>query len=103
MEGLRFIDFGDYYNRWPLEKVLNIVTKVKDYTDKNGIDDPELHEVEDLSWEKGEETNQRINVKIRYLQDTKLYEQWLMIMKGEVIDASEFHKRYHEFYPNQRR
>ena len=101
MEGLRFINFGDCYNRWPLDKVISIVTKVKEYTDRNGIKDPELHEVEDLSWEKGEEINKRINVRIRYFKDNQLYERWLMIMKGEVIDGKEFHKRHNEFYPRK--
>lgn len=99
MEGLKFINFGDYYNRWPLDKVAGIVIKVKEYTDRMGIINPELHEVEDLSWEKGEEINQRVNVKIRYFKEGKLYEKWLMIMKGEVIDANEFHRRRDEFYP----
>lgn len=27
MEGLKFINLGDCYNRWPLDKVLDIVTK----------------------------------------------------------------------------
>ena len=99
MDGLKFVNFGDYYNRWPLDKVIDIVTKVKAYTDGKGINDPELHEVEDLSWEKGEEINQRINVRIRYFKENKLYERWLMIMRGEVLDADEFHKRRSEFYP----
>ena len=99
MEGLKFINFGDPYNRWPLDKVIDIATKVKEYTDRKGIQAPELFQIEDVSWEKGEEVNKRVNIRIRYHKDGKLYEKWLMIMKGKCIDCNEFHERRDEFYP----
>lgn len=104
MNGLKFFNFDDYYNRWPLDKVVDIVTKVKEYTDRNGIKDPELLEVEDQSWEERRIgfDNNRINIRIRYFEDGKLYEQILLIMKGEVIDGKEFHERYDEFYPGKK-
>lgn len=44
--------------------------------------------------------NGRIDVEIMYEgEDGKMYEQKLLILKGEVIDGLTFHERYSEWYP----
>ncbi len=100
MSGLTFINFDDYYNRWSLKKVVEITSKVSDYCAKNKIVDPELLYVEDSSW--ADKANERIDIEIRYTnKDGILMQQKLLMLKGEIIDGKEFHKRYNEFYPKK--
>ena len=97
MEGLRFINLNDILNRWPLETVLEIVTKVKEYADGHGIDGVYLHEVEDLTYEDPE--NQRYNIDIRYInENNSLIQQRLLMLKGTVYNCNEVHKRRDEFF-----
>jgi hypothetical protein len=97
MEGLRFINLNDILNRWPLETVLEIVTKVKEYADSHGIDGVYLHEVEDLTYEDPE--NQRYNIDIRYInENNSLIQQRLLMLKGTVYNCNEVHKRRDEFF-----
>ena len=105
MEGI-FRNYSDKYNQWPLEKVLEIATKVKEYADKKGYKNVLLHSVEDWSHASAEyvDSNDRIDIEIRYLNEHGiLMQQKLLMMKGEIIDGNEFHKRHDEFYPCERR
>ena len=100
--GLQFINFGDYYNRWDLDLVVEITTKIQKWARKqHHRKNVELVSVEDNRWE--DKDNQRIDVLIRYKKkDGFLYEQKLLILKGEVIDAKTLHKRFTEFYSYER-
>lgn len=101
MNGLRFTNFGDILNRWSLNKVATIVNSVKNYADLKGYENVELVSVEDNTW--SDAINQRYDVEIRFMDGEKrLVGQKLLILKGEVIDGLEFHKRFDEFYPNKR-
>lgn len=102
MEGLKFIDFSDSLNQWPIDKVADIVLKTKEYADKKGLTNVLLHSVED--WSKASEShpdpNNRIDIEIRYTDEKgNLMQQKLLMLKGEIIDGLEFHKRHKEFYP----
>ena len=104
MDGLKFMDWNDPLNRWSVDRVLDIVTKVKKYTDKHGIKNAELLSVEDSSYASSlyPDNNDRVDIEIRYLNEcNQLIMQKLFIMKGELIDGTEFHKRRREFYPEK--
>ena len=97
MEGLRFINLNDIMNKWPLETVLEVVAKVKEYTDSHGLDGVYLHEVEDLTYEDPE--NQRYNIDIRYInENNSLIQQRLLMLKGTVYNCNEVHERRDEFF-----
>ena len=100
MQGLRFVNLDDPQNRWSVDTVAEIATKVKSYCSKHGIGSAELYSVEDNTWADG--VNQRFDIEIRYV-DAKghLMQQKLLMMCGEVIDGSEFHKRFAEYYPKE--
>ena len=95
-----FVNLGDPMNRWKLDEVVRITSLIKEYADKHNLKDVELLEVEDNRWE--DEVNQRIDVEIVY-PDTKgiMIQQKLLILKGEILDGKEFHKRAEEFYPRK--
>ena len=102
MEGLKFIDFSDPLNQWPIDKVAEIVLKTKEYAEKKGLKNVLLHSVED--WSKASklysDPNNRIDIEIRYTDEKgKLMQQKLLMLKGEILDATEFHERRKEFYP----
>lgn len=97
-----FRNLNDPYNRWDLRILSNVVRKVEAYCDKHDIGNVELHEVEDNRWEDPE--NQRFDIVIRYPdKNGTLIEQKLLMLKDEVIDGEEFHKRYSEFYPDRKK
>ena len=97
MEGLKFINWDDPLNVWSLYKVTEICQKVKAYADTHGLEDAVLHSVEDNIW--SDPANQRYDIEIRYEKKGHLIEQKLLMLKGEIIDGTEFHKRFDEFYP----
>ncbi len=95
-----FINFGDSLNRWKLDRIISISTKIKEYCDAYEIKDAELVSVEDNSW--NDPANQRVDIEIRYVNEQGyLIQQKLLLMKGMLIDGNEFHKRFHEFYPEK--
>lgn len=96
---MKFINMNDVLNRWSLDKVVEIITKTKDYCDAHNLKDVELYEIEDNSW--ADIDNQRIDIEIRYYKNNALTEQKLLLLKGEVIDGKEFHERFEEFYPKK--
>ena len=97
MEGLQFINWDDPMNRWKLDDVLMIATKIKEYATAHDLKGVELHKVTDNRWEDKE--NQRFDVEIRYTDENDvLWQQKLLILKGEVIDGKTFHERSREFY-----
>jgi hypothetical protein len=93
---MQFINFDDPLNRWNLDKVEEIVTLVKEYTETHNLENVELYSVEDNTW--CDVTNKRYDIWIRYHQDNQLCEQKLLILKGQILDGKEFHRRHHEFY-----
>jgi hypothetical protein len=97
MNGLKFVNFNDPHNRWSLKKICEITGLLKEYADKHDYRNVELLYVEDNTW--SDEVNQRYDIEITYVGDSGPHWQKLLIMKGEVIDGLEFHKRYEEFYP----
>lgn len=100
--GLKFINMADFYNRWSLETVRDIVVKVYNYAIvRKGLKNVELAGVEDMNYYPAEK-NERYNIRIRYTgDDGQLWEQWLVMLNGEVLDGAEFHKRLQEFYPRE--
>lgn len=98
MQGLEFINFNDMNNRWELDKVLDICKKISDYAAARGLQHVELKTVEDSTW--SDTKNQRYDIEIRYVgNEGTLIQQKLLILKGELLDGDEFHKRVKEFYP----
>lgn len=100
MEGLKFINLEDSLNRWSLDKVVEITTKLKAYLDEKGIKGVMLHEVEDSTW--SDPDNQRYDIDIRYIDEHgNLMQQHLLMLKGEILNGNEFHARHEEFYPRK--
>jgi len=94
---MKCINLNDPFNRWRLDIVTQICNDVSEYTHKHGILRAEIDTIEDNTW--ADEVNRRYDVTIRYTADNGLLmEQKLLILKGEVIDGKEFHRRYDEFY-----
>ena len=97
---MNFINFGDSNNRWELDTIKEIVSLIKSYTVVHHLKNVKLRNVEDAR--RSDPENQRFNVDIIYTdKDGMLIEQRLLILKGEVIDGEEFHKRREEFYPRK--
>ncbi len=91
----KFIDFSGK-GSWTIDKVLEVVTKIKAYTDKKGYDNVRLFSVEDNTW--SDPVNERYDIELSFTSKGKAYTQKLLILKGEVLDGTEFHKRFSEFY-----
>lgn len=97
MEGLKFTNLNDILNRWSLDTVVEVVSKVKEYADNHDLTDVYLHEVEDLTYEDPE--NQRYNIDIRYInENNSLIQQRLLMLKGTVYNCNEVHERRDEFF-----
>ncbi len=93
-----FVNMGDKLNRWNLDDIIKVCSLVKSYATEHNLKDVVLQHVEDQRWEDPE--NQRFNVNIMYAAETgKLTGQYLLILKGEILDGNAFHKRFREFYP----
>ena len=95
-----FRNFNEPYNTWSLKTIAHVVSKVEAWCDKKGLMNVELHEVEDNTW--SDTKNQRFDIVIRYMENNHLIEQKLLMLKDEVIDGEEFHKRHDEFYPERK-
>ena len=94
---MQMVNLNDPLNRWTLDTVKMVCDKVKGYVLRRNISDVELLSVEDNTW--ADSDNQRYDVTIRYTSENGYFmEQKLLILKGEVLDGVEFHKRYNEFY-----
>lgn len=94
--GLKFINWENPFKAWDLNTVAEIVTKVNEYAKKKGFQDAMLEEVEDNTWE--DTKNQRYDITIIYFDGSHQVRQKLLILKDEVLDGMEFHKRFNEFY-----
>ncbi len=93
-----FINF-ESNNYFTLETINEVVSKVKEYADKKGFKEVRLVEVEDNTW--SDPVNQRFDITIRYhdnMPGSIEMQRKLLMLKGEVIDGEEFHKRRKEFY-----
>ena len=93
-----FINFNDPRNNWSLEKVYEITKLIKEYVDRRDYHEVRLLSVEDNTW--SDAANQRYDIEITFINDGGFQWQKLLIMKGEVIDGWQFHKRYEEYYPD---
>ncbi len=83
---------------WPIDLMIDILSKIKTYADKNGYTNVEVLRVEDSTWSAP--ANERYDVEIVYTgKDNKPIRQKLLMLKGELLDGIEFHKRFREFYP----
>ena len=100
MEGLKFINNEDLLNRWKVDTVLLIVSKVQQYCMKHNLINAYLHSVEDNRW--SDPKNGRFDIEIRYINENgNLMQQKLLYLRGEILDGNEFHKRHDEFYPRE--
>lgn len=98
---MRFTNLEDPLNRWKLDTVALIVTKVQKYCVKHNLRNVILREVEDNRW--SDPDNGRFDIEIIYENENgKLFEQKLLYLQGEIIDGKEFHERIEEFYPRRR-
>lgn len=99
MNGLQFINHYDPLNRWTVQEVLDIASLIDDYCKSSNIKNAELCSVESNCLADPE--NQRYDIEICYSNEAEmLIRQKLLILKGEVVDGKEFHKRFKEFYKN---
>lgn len=100
MEGLKFINNEDLLNRWRVDTVLLIVSKVQQYCMEHNLINAYLHSVEDNRW--SDPKNGRFDIEIRYINENgNLIQQKLLYLRGEILDGNEFHKRHDEFYPRE--
>ncbi len=91
------VNWGDPLNRWKLDDVLTVCGLAKEYADRHGLKDVGLAEVEDNR--ESDARNQRFDVTIEFNDGGHLKRQKLLILKGEILDGEEFHRRAGEFYP----
>ncbi len=99
MEDIKLINLDDPMKKWSQDKVDEISQKVKDYVNKNNLEDTVLYSVEDSTWT--DPVNQRYDIWIRYTVQGHLWEKKLFMLKGEILDCGELHARREEFYPNK--
>lgn len=90
--------FINYDNKdWDFLTVKRIVDKVEQYVFKKALKDVKLLRVEDNTW--ADTKNRRYDIEISYVDDKgKLVWQKLLILKDEILDGEQFHKRFEEFY-----
>ena len=90
--------FINYDNKdWDFLTVKKIVDKVEQYVLENALKEVKLLRVEDNTW--ADAKNQRYDIEISYVDDSgKLMWQKLLILKDEILDGQQFHKRFEEFY-----
>lgn len=85
---------------WQLNLLTEILEKIKAYADRNGLSDVVLASIEDNTF--SDPVNQRFDIWIRYAPKEEgciWTEQKLLMLKGEVMDCTEFGARHDEFYP----
>lgn len=90
--------FINYDNKdWDFLTVKRIVDKVEQYVFKKALKEVKLIRVEDNTW--ADAKNRRYDIEISYVDDNgKLVWQKLLILKDEILDGEQFHKRFEEFY-----
>lgn len=90
--------FINYDNKdWDFLTVKRIVDKVEQYVFKKALKEVKLLRVEDNTW--ADTKNRRYDIEISYVDDKgKLVWQKLLILKDEILDGEQFHKRFEEFY-----
>ena len=93
---ITLVNFGAE-DHWTLENLSDIIQKVKAYVEEKKYEQARLESIEDSTW--NDPDNQRYNISIVYTNGRghKIRQQ-LMLLKGELIDGEEFHKRFSEFY-----
>lgn len=96
MNGI-FLNLSDRLNRWPLDKMADILGKIKDYANKDGLSNVEVVRIEDNTW--SDPVNNRYDIDIICVNSAnQLSGRKLLILKDELLDGIEFHKRFKEFY-----
>ena len=90
--------FINYDNKdWDFLTVKKIVDKVEQYVLENALKEVKLLRVEDNTW--ADTKNRRYDIEISYVDDKgRLVWQKLLILKDEILDGEQFHKRFEEFY-----
>lgn len=100
--GTKFINLNKPEAPWDIDKITNIMIKLKAYCDKHisskGYTNIRLVEIEDQTWE--DPKNNRYDIIIRYdgNKESEIKQQHLFILKDEILDGIAFHKRFKEFY-----
>ena len=87
------------YEGWPINGLLKVLDAVDIYR-KAKL--PDCENVNIISVEKNvsvHDDNDRVDIEILYIKEKHLIRQKLLMMKDEIIDGAEFHKRFNEFYP----
>ena len=87
-----------YEDGWDLDVLADIRQKTIEYAKLHGLIDCRIIHVSDNS--KMDDINIRYDVDIVYHDSVtgNRAKGKLLYMKGEIIDAQEFYKRYQEFY-----
>jgi hypothetical protein len=83
-----------------LDTLNDIISAIKEYADKRGYTAVSILKLEDNS--EDDIANTRWDVEIVYLAPNNsktLTWQKLLYLKGQLMDAKEFHARHNEFYP----
>ncbi len=93
---MKYYNFSDKNHKCCLDQLFRIVTLIKDYCDRNNLEDVEVLSIEDNT--ATDTVNQRFDIEIMFRRKGIPVYQKLLILKGEVIDGKTFHKRYEEFY-----
>ena len=91
----KFICWGTA-NCFTVDKIAEIVGKVKAYADSNGYKNAYLISVEK---DYDDKENDRYDVEITFVNNNgSNVLQKLLMLKGEIVDGHEFHHRFNEFY-----
>ena len=92
-----FINLDEPDKKWELKTLQMIISLISGYCEKHSFEDVALVSVEDNTW--SDPDNKRFDIWVEYTKEDKRFQQKLLILKGEILDGDEFHKRHDEFYP----
>ena len=76
-----------------------VADKVKTYGKEKGYSSVTLLEIEDNR--KQDTANRRLDIEVGVIDGIgRQFWQKLLMLKDEIIDGEEFHRRFKEFYPD---
>lgn len=95
-----FVKFGEIDNKWTIEEIFKVVSKINAYCEREGLSGAELVSVKDNTVR--DPKNQRHDIILRYSDSLGVpVRHKLLMMKDEIISGKEFSERFYEFYPER--
>lgn len=89
------------FGGWPISELKKVLDAIENYRLKKLSDCESLRVCSLEKNLKSKDKNDRVDIEVNYIHNGQFIYQKLLMMKGEVVDGSEFHKRFQEFYPEK--